>query len=179
MNALLPAALSALLVVLSGCRGPGHATPPEPKAAPAQPAQAAQTRTTSAEATDLRRAADASPTGVLVVGAALVKRCPGLAAMKTHPPAADDDAAWLAILQSLASCMDRGDLKSAKLVVTGGEHAGAMVRYVLAKMGIDRERVEVMNVDDEEQCDLDDQCSYFTVRVDLAPPSGVVRANAP
>jgi hypothetical protein len=44
-----------------------------------------------------------------------------------------------------------------------------MVRYVLAKMGIDRQRVEIMNVDDDEQCDLDDECRYFTVRVDLAP----------
>jgi hypothetical protein len=117
----------------------------------------------------MQRAADASPTGVLVVGAALVKKCPDLAALKAHPPPANDDAAWLAILQRLAGCMDKGDLKDAHLVVTGGEHAGAMVRYVLAKMGIDRERVEVMNVEDEEQCDLDDQCQYFTVRVDLAP----------
>ncbi len=160
MNALAAAALSAsMYAALAGC----NHTPPPPPSTP----QAPQATPPPEPELELHRAASASPTGVLVVAGEIVRSCPGLANMKEHPPAADDDSAWLAILQRLADCLDEGDLQGDHVIVAGGAHAVGMVRYVLAKMGVDRNRVEVVDVGAEEACDLDENCSYFAVRVDL------------
>jgi hypothetical protein len=157
-------ALAALLIV--GCH-----TMPDPPSPPPGPAPAGSEPARQPTALDLQRAAHASPTGVLVVGGAIVRRCPTLRAMKAHPPNMHDDAAWLVILQSLADCLEKGGLKSERILVTGGDQTGPLVRYVLAKMGVDRERVDVARSEEDDDCDLDD-CSYFSVRVDLARASG-------
>ena len=162
MKAILAAALAVLGV--AACHPTSHPpVPPTPPKPQAQPSKSAND-----QGLELHRAANASPTGVLVVAADIVHQCPGLKAIKASPPTPDDDAAWLAILQRLAECMGQGDLRQDRVVVSGGMQAGTMVRFVLAKMGIERDRVELIG-DDSGTCDLDDDCSYFAVRVDLMP----------
>ena len=153
--------LSALaLLALGGCHAARHS---------ASPQQLTSRTDTTAARFELQRAAHASPTGVLVIAGTIVRRCPALKVMRTNPPRMDDDSAWLAILQNLADCMDNGDLKSERIVVTGGEQTGPLVRYLLAKMGIDRERVDVAMGEVEDDCADLESCEYFLVRVDLAP----------
>jgi hypothetical protein len=137
---------------------------------PAPPPQLTSRLDTSAARFELQRAAHASPTGVLVIAGPIVRRCPALKLMRTNPPKIDDDAAWLAILQNLAECMDKGSLRTERILVTGGEQTGPLVRYLLAKMGIDRERVDVAMGEVEDNCADIEDCEYFLVRVDLALP---------
>jgi hypothetical protein len=155
MKALTSIALA--LCALGGC----HA---RPNAAAPHPIPRVET---SAAKFELQRAAHASPTGVLVIAGTIVRRCPALRVMKTNPPKMDDDSAWLAILRNLAECLDKGELRTERILVTGGEQSGPLVRYLLAKMGIDRERIDVAE-GDEDNCSVDD-CEYFLVRVDVAP----------
>jgi hypothetical protein len=154
-------ALSALaLLAVVGCHATRHPTPPSQLTSHADP---------TAATFELQRAAHASPTGVLIIAGTIVRRCPTLKVMRTHPPKMDDDSAWLAILQNLADCMDKGSLKSERILVTGGEQTGPLVRYLLAKMGVDRNRVDVAMGEVEDDCAAIDDCEYFLVRVDLAP----------
>jgi hypothetical protein len=150
-------ALALVSLVSLGCHGS------EPPARPSSPPPQEWREPSGLE---LQRAAHASPTGVLVVAGSIVRRCPVLDAMKSHPPAMDDDAAWFAILQNLADCMGRGSMKSERILVTGGDQAAPVVRYVLARMGIDRERIDVAKSAGDDDCDFD-ACTYFSVRVDL------------
>src|SRR5262245_39584066 len=132
MKWLTPPALA--LLVMAGCHPARNPTPPSQLTSHLDP---------TAATFELQRAAHASPTGVLVIAGTIVRRCPALKVMRTNPPKMDDDSAWLAILQNLAECMDKGSLKSERILVTGGEQTGPLVRYLLAKMGIDRDRVDV------------------------------------
>ena len=110
------------------------------------------------------------PSGVLVVSADIVHRCANLQAIKNGPPPKDEESAWLIILQSLADCMKTGGLKGEHLVVTGGSRPGGVVRYVLAKLGIANERVEtIVSSRPDEDCDLEEDCGTFSVRIDVAP----------
>jgi len=154
--------LSALaLLAVAGCHSARN---------PTSPSQLTSQTDTSAARFELQRAAHASPTGVLVIAGTIVRRCPALKVMRTNPPKMDDDTAWLAILQNLADCMEKGSLKSERILVTGGEQTGPLVRYLLAKMGIDRNRVDVATGEVDDNCDNLEDCEYFLVRVDLAPP---------
>jgi hypothetical protein len=164
MNALTWSALA--LMAVAGCHSPRSAATLTAASVPSDP-QGAKF--------ELQRAAHASPTGVLVIAGTIVRRCPALRDMRANPPKMDDDQAWLAILQNLADCMEKGNLRTERILVTGGEESGPLVRYLLAKMGIDRERVDVAQGEQEDNCSLDD-CEYFLVRVDLAAP-GVVQTR--
>jgi hypothetical protein len=116
------------------------------------------------------RSEGGGPSGSLVVSVDLVRRCERLQATRFAARPADEEKLWLGVLQTLADCMNTAEHAEARLVITGGSRPDALVRYTLAKMGVDRERIDAMEtVSADDDCALDDECTSFAVRIDLAP----------
>lgn len=118
------------------------------------------------------RSEGSGPSGSLVVSVELVRRCETLQAVRGAARPVNEEKLWLGVLQSLADCMNTAEHAGARLVVTGASRPDALVRYTLAGMGIDRERIDAMEtVSADDDCAFDDECSSFAVRIDLAPAS--------
>jgi hypothetical protein len=74
----------------------------------------------------------------------------------------DDEHLWVAVLQTLAECMSGGGLKNEHILLTGPQHPTNVVRWVLGKMGIAPDRVELIETNGSEG-------EVFPVRIDVKP----------
>lgn len=165
-RSILCVAAAFVSMGIAAC-SPGGSTSSSPRVMSAQvatspPKQAAQTKSTDDD--------DDGAAGVLVVSADLVHRCANLQALKNHPPR-DEGKAWLVILKSIAECMNSPEHRNDRLLLTGGRRPDAVIRFVLAKMGVSEDRVDTLeSASADDDCPSDDECTTFAVRIDVAPP---------
>jgi len=106
--------------------------------------------------------AEDNPRGVLVVGDDLVRSCAGLRAMKAPK---DEAMAWLRILKSVANCMNDGELREHTLVLRGPTRPQVIVKYMLSRVGIKEDRVELTTGNGQQTCAED--CDPADMRVEI------------
>jgi hypothetical protein len=104
---------------------------------------------------------DEEPVGVLIVSAEVVQRCQSMQALKQSANP-EDEHLWVAVLQALADCMSGGGLRGERVILTGPQHPGNVVRWVLGKMGVDTERIEFIEATSPDG-------ELFPVRIDIKP----------
>ena len=96
-------------------------------------------------------------------------RCANLQALKNRRPE-DKTKAWLMVLESVAACMNSAEHRNDRLLLTGNHRPDAVIRFVLAKMGVAENRVDTReSASADDDCASDDDCNTFAVRIDLAP----------
>ncbi len=169
--------------VTLGCAGGGL----EAKSAPAH--AVATTQTTAARipvpahaelSTAVRDEdddADDDPRGTLVIQSDVVATCGGLRAMQSgiHAGEREDTMAWLAMLKSIASCMNGGELQSRHIVLRGAARSQAIVKYIFSRLGVAEGRVDL--TEDAGPACLDD-CDAAERRVEIGLDAGARGAGA-
>jgi hypothetical protein len=95
------------------------------------------------------------------VSAEIVQRCQSMQALK-QSSSPEDEHLWVAVLQALAECMKGGGLRGERVILTGPQHPGHVVRWVLGKLGIDGERIEFIEATSPDG-------EVFPVRIDIKP----------
>jgi hypothetical protein len=133
------------------------------------PTQATEELPPMAQVND-RRAAQHDQQARLVVSQDIVRLCPNVQMMGNqdfHGPA---EEAWVAVLGSVASCLNHGDLGAENLQVTGPNEGSTAVGYVLAKLGVDLSRLQAVDDFGEDLCIHDHSCAVSTVRIELVAP---------
>jgi len=106
--------------------------------------------------------AEDNPRGVLVVGDDLVRSCSSLRAMKAPK---DEAMAWVRILKSVAHCVNNGELRERSLVLHGPTRPQVIVKYMLSRVGIKEDRVELTTGDGQSTCA--DDCDPADMRVEI------------
>jgi hypothetical protein len=137
---LLGLGLAVGLFAATGCarhRGATTNVSPQATAATPPPVREAPRAQSLEDDADLEEEA-----GLLVVSGDIVQRCETMQVVRAHAPMLEGEApVWLFVLKSLADCMTEGDLRGKQVIVRGEETPRTVVRYVLARLGVDARRV--------------------------------------
>jgi len=77
----------------------------------------------------------------------------------------DEAMAWLRILKSVANCMNDGELREHTLVLRGPTRPQVIVKYMLSRVGIKEDRVELTTGNGQQTCAED--CDPADMRVEI------------
>ena len=105
----------------------------------------------------------------LVVSKSIVIHCPNVQSLADRPFRGRAEEAWIAVLGSVARCLNDGELGGARLQVTGASRTSTAVSYVLVRLGVDQARIQPVDSFEQDLCMHDRGCPLTTIRLDLAP----------
>jgi len=177
MKARIPYLVSALALAAAcgGCAASRGRTPVSSTATTSAAVAAKEAGHATASVAVAVRAeeddAEDDPRGVVVVGGDVIAQCPDVRAVHVK---ADDTMAWLHLLKSVAHCMNDGELRTRHLVLRGPTRPQVIVKYILSRVGVTEDRVDLTTVTGEPTCADDCDASEMRVEIGIAGADSAV-----
>jgi hypothetical protein len=117
--------------------------------------------------------ADDDRRGTLVIRGDLVDSCGSVRG--AHTPSGEENMLWRALVDSVATCMNDGELRGRHVVIGGSSRAQMIAKFILTERGVAAERVE-LTPSPEAACAGDD-CDASELRVEIGVAAPRERAS--